>query len=120
MNQAILESIRSAVFGVQNHEDDRDWAYSLIHNIVGEVKKQLQPHDKLKPSSDEAVDHPVHYTSHASGVECIQVTEQFGFNLGNAIKYIWRADDKGRPLEDLKKARWYVDREIQRRLSLEG
>jgi len=39
-----------------------------------------------------------------------------GFCLGNAVKYIWRADEKGRDIEDLQKARWYLDREIQRRL----
>ena len=38
-----------------------------------------------------------------------------GFNLGNAITYIWRADEKGNAIEDLRKAAWYVEREIQRR-----
>lgn len=62
----------------------------------------------------DAVNHPGHYTSHPSGVECIQVTEHMSFCLGNAIKYIWRADLKGNAIEDLQKARWYVDREIAR------
>ncbi len=61
------------------------------------------------------VDHPPHYTSHPSGVECIDVAEHMGFNLGNALKYIWRADLKGDAIEDLRKARWYLDREIARR-----
>jgi hypothetical protein len=61
------------------------------------------------------VNHPNHYTSHPSGVEAIDITEAFNFNLGNAIKYIWRADLKGRAIEDLEKARFYVDREIKRR-----
>jgi len=67
--------------------------------------------------SDDAdeVNHPAHYTSHASGIECIDIAEHFGFNLGNVLKYIWRADDKGAPLQDLMKARWYLDREIHRR-----
>ena len=65
----------------------------------------------------EAVNHPKHYTSHPSGVECIQVTEHMGFNLGNAIKYIWRADLKHDAIEDLEKAAWYVNREIERRKS---
>lgn len=69
--------------------------------------------EKEVPS--EAVNHPAHYTNHPSGVECIQVTEHMGFCLGNAVKYIWRADDKGKAIEDLKKARWYIDREIERR-----
>jgi len=66
---------------------------------------------------DDVVNHPSHYTSHPSGVECIQVTEHMGFNLGNAVKYIWRADEKGAAIEDLRKAAWYVQREIQRRAS---
>lgn len=61
------------------------------------------------------VNHPTHYTAHPSGVECIQVTEYMGFCLGNAIKYIWRADLKQDAIEDLKKACWYLDREIERR-----
>lgn len=67
-----------------------------------------------KPVHD-AVNHPKHYTSHASGVECITITEHFGFNLGNVIKYLWRAEEKGAPIEDLKKAAWYLNREIQKR-----
>ncbi len=63
----------------------------------------------------DTVDHPQHYTAHPSGVECITVTEHFNFNLGNAIKYIWRADEKNNAIEDLKKARWYLDREIDKR-----
>jgi hypothetical protein len=37
------------------------------------------------------------------------------FNIGNAIKYLWRADEKGAPIQDLKKAAWYINREIRRR-----
>ena len=65
----------------------------------------------------DPVNHPDHYTRHPSGVECIQITEHMGFNLGNAVKYIWRADEKGNALQDLEKAAWYVNREIKRRLS---
>lgn len=64
---------------------------------------------------DDPVDHPAHYTSHPSGVECITITEHMGFNLGNALKYLWRADLKNDAIEDLKKARWYIEREIQLR-----
>jgi len=65
----------------------------------------------------DPVNHPKHYTSHPSGVECIEVTEHFNFNKGNAIKYIWRSSDKGKEVEDLRKARWYIDREIARILN---
>lgn len=66
-------------------------------------------------SVSDLINSPKHYTSHASGIECIQITEHYGFNLGNVIKYIWRAEEKGAPLDDLKKARWYLDREITKR-----
>jgi len=63
----------------------------------------------------DPVNHPNHYTTHPSGVECIQVTEHMNFNVGNATKYLWRAGLKTEnPVEDLKKARWYIEREIKR------
>jgi hypothetical protein len=66
---------------------------------------------------NDPVNHPPHYTRHPSGVEAIQITEHMNFCLGNAVKYIWRADLKLDAIEDLKKARWYLDREIARRES---
>jgi hypothetical protein len=67
----------------------------------------------------DIVNRPKHYTSHPSGIDCIQITEHMGFNLGNAIKYIWRCDLKKNDIEDLKKALWYVQREIEKRTKLE-
>ena len=66
------------------------------------------------------INHPKHYNSHLSGVECIDVVEHMTFNLGNAVKYIWRADQKGNPVEDVKKAAWYVKREIERLANLKA
>jgi hypothetical protein len=65
----------------------------------------------------DLVNNPPHYKSHPSGIECIQVTEHMGFCLGNAVKYIWRADEKGTAIQDLEKARWYINREIEKRNS---
>ena len=64
---------------------------------------------------NDPVNHPKHYTEHPSKIECIQITEHMGFNLGNAVKYIWRCDLKKDAIEDLKKAVWYVQREIAKR-----
>jgi len=64
----------------------------------------------------DAVNHPKHYTEHPSGVECIQITEHMNFCLGNATKYIWRAELKHDVIEDIDKAIWYLQREKQRRL----
>lgn len=65
----------------------------------------------------DMVNHPPHYTNHPSGVECIDITRHMGFNLGNVVKYVWRADLKGDQIEDLKKARFYLNNEIEK---LEG
>jgi hypothetical protein len=63
----------------------------------------------------DAVNNPKHYNSHPSGVEAITVCEHYGFNIGNAIKYLWRAGLKSADAtEDLKKASWYIQREIER------
>lgn len=61
----------------------------------------------------DPVNSPEHYRW--LPVEVIEITEKFSFTLGNVLKYVMRADHKGRPLEDLKKARWYLDREIAHR-----
>lgn len=63
----------------------------------------------------DVVNHPRHYNAHPSRVECIDIARHFGFSLGNVIKYVWRAGLKHeRALEDLKKARFYLDDEITR------
>jgi hypothetical protein len=69
----------------------------------------------------ETVDHPPHYNQHPAGIECIDVVEEMGFNIGNAIKYLWRAGLKPGTdnTEDLKKAAWYIDRE-EFRLEVRG
>ena len=61
----------------------------------------------------DPVNHPKHYTGHPSGIECIEITEHMGFCLGNAVKYIWRADLKNDAIEDLKKSIWFINREIE-------
>lgn len=68
----------------------------------------------------DLVNHPKHYTTHPSGIECITITRHMNFNRGNAIKYIWRAGDKGNEIEDLRKAQWYIADEIKRLEALCG
>lgn len=66
-------------------------------------------------TTSDQVNNPTHYTSHPSGVECIEITEHFPFNTGNAIKYIWRAGLKSdNAIQDLSKALFYIQREINR------
>ena len=70
----------------------------------------------------DMVNHPPHYTSDPSGVECIQITRHRNFNVGNAIKYLWRAglkkdgllNDTTKTIEDLRKSIFYIEDEIKR------
>jgi hypothetical protein len=73
------------------------------------MKQDTKPTTK---DSDQL--NPIHYKSHPSGVECIDITEHMPFLEGNAIKYIWRAKHKGREKQDLLKAIWYLQRRIKR------
>jgi hypothetical protein len=65
-------------------------------------------------SGPDMVNHPPHYNAHPSGIECISVVEHMDYNIGSAIKYLWRAGLKGKKKEDLEKAIWYIQREIGR------
>ena len=62
------------------------------------------------------VNHPKHYTSHPSGIECIEITEHYCFTIGNAIKYLWRAGIKNEgstnEIQDVQKAIWYVSKHL--------
>jgi hypothetical protein len=103
------------------------------HDTIGEMfgapSVQRRPVDSLHSESIEAGPpnhqlvveedpiNPSHYRRHPSGIECIDVVRHLNFNIGNAIKYLWRHMDKGTPIDDLKKAQWYIDDEIRR---LEG
>ncbi len=83
------------------------------------VKQKRNPDEKKVTFEDEFIAsyaQPAsdHYRMHPSGVECITVAEHFNFNLGNVLKYIWRAGHKDDMLEDLKKAHYYIERELIR------
>jgi hypothetical protein len=92
-----------------------------LNDLVNREMDRREARGEANPPEEEVNDlarykdtiNPVHYRAHPSGVECIQITEHMGFCLGNAIKYIWRADMKG-GREDLEKAIWYLQRELRR------
>ena len=86
--------------------------YELVPGFVPSASYSTQHSSHYTDS----VDHPPHYTDHPSGIECIEVTRHMNFNLGNALKYIWRAGKKSRDreIEDLRKAAWYIQDEIER------
>jgi hypothetical protein len=75
-----------------------------------------------KLNNNDMVNNPPHYTSDPSGVECITITRHRNFNIGNAIKYLWRNGLKdstqgealSKQIEDLEKAVFYINDEIKR------
>jgi hypothetical protein len=79
----------------------------IISSYLNSLPEQKKP---------EAINHPQHYGGSDSTYEAIKVIEawQLGFCLGNVVKYISRAGKKGNKLEDLKKAQWYLAREIEK------
>lgn len=99
---------------------------NLPRNTRCENRSELWKH--LKDSTftkveeeNDMVNHPSHYTSHPSGIECIEITRYYCFAIGNAIKYLWRAGlkkdaslkDKQKEIEDLQKAVWYINDRIK-------
>ena len=104
-----------AIF-IKNNNDE------LFAKINQEQKQQESNNMEKTPNITFAADttanlkdniNPPHYTSHPSGVECIQITRHMSFNIGNAVKYLWRFEDKN-GIEDLEKAIWYIKDEIER------
>ena len=97
----------------------KPYAYALM----SQARKQYinrrdealaQPKQRLEAPAPDMVNHPAHYK--AGGIETIDFIEakNLSYHLGNVVKYITRADLKGDRLENLKKAQWYLDREIQK------
>jgi len=97
--------------------DEVDMNLQEVKELVDVVTKPRRgrPAKQLSSSSShDSVNHPVHYTT--GGIETIDYIEakQLNYHLGNVVKYVSRAGKKSATLEDLKKAKWYLDREIQR------
>lgn len=75
---------------------------------------------RVEPKKRDMVNHPTHYNSHPSGIECIDIVRHHNFNIGNAIKYLWRCgikteegiDIEDKAIEDLQKAIFYIQDEI--------
>lgn len=83
-------------------------------DVVDACRERGKVHEGL-------VDHPLHYNQHPSGIECIEIARHYCFSIGNAIKYLWRAglkqevgkSDVAKEIEDLEKAKWYIDDRIK-------
>jgi len=87
----------------------------VFSRLVGSNNEPVSVNELLTEQVNDPVHRPKHYTDHPSGIECIQITEHMTFCLGNAVKYIWRANLKNEsPKQDLEKAIWYLERELEK------
>ena len=100
--------------------DSRNDNKSISYKLVDQYKpKDMEQKTEIKVDN---VNHPAHYNSHPSGIECIEIARHHNFNIGNAIKYLWRAglksekgmEDADKQVEDLRKAIFYINDEIER------
>ncbi len=102
-------STPSRTFSGEAFAPDQGIEIGLSASPAERARREMR--QKAEP---DPVNHPSHY-KHPSGIECIDVVEHLPFLRGNAIKYLWRAGEKGgrvQQIEDLRKAKWYIEREI--------
>ena len=109
---------------LNNDEEGTKSAISEMETAMCDVMQLLKcfidRNDKEQKADN--VNHPAHYNSHPSGIECIEIARHHNFNIGNSIKYLWRAglkseegmEDTDKQVEDLNKAIWYIQDEIKR------
>lgn len=100
-------SYQSNIFDCEELKDEMPQDYQ-------EIKEQQKVFEQGFTKNDP-VNHPSHYTSHPSGIECITITQHHNFCIGNMIKYLWRAGLKSSDteLQDCKKALWYLKKHIE-------
>lgn len=106
----------------QAHDSAGDWASAERtqgrQDPLRDLRRLAQgskdaPEVVPEAPAEDAIN-PAHYRRHPSGIECIEITRHMNFNVGNAVKYLWRYMDKDDPIENLQKAQWYIDDEIRR------
>lgn len=99
-----------------SEEDFKEWCKTGENPTLKKETKDDEIIYQSAPVAHDPINHPSHYTSDPSGVECIEITRHRNFNIGNAIKYLWRAGlkDGNSDIQDLQKAAWYINDEIKR------
>lgn len=124
------DSGNGAMTWVEKSGHPLDYLSSSATDVTSDLKPGFDMHDieesnrnhESHSESCSAVDHPEHYNSHPSGIECIDIARWHDFAIGNAIKYLWRCglkheegkEDTDKAIEDLEKAAWYINDEIQK------
>jgi hypothetical protein len=110
-----------AGFKIELVEQYSSQEYDQWRDAVQTIHTFLQPIFDVPKTKNDPVNHPTHYNSHPSGVECIEITRHYCFAIGNAIKYLWRAGlkhdadktERDKEIEDLEKAVWYINDRIK-------
>lgn len=104
------------VTACMSEEDFKEWCKTGENPTLKKETKDDEIIYQSAPVAHNPINHPKHYTSDPSGVECIEITRHRNFNIGNAIKYLWRAGlkDGNSDIQDLQKAAWYIQDEIKR------
>ena len=100
----------------RNYDKLMEKAFQVRHKLLDYLSDSNGPQ-----VANDSVNHPSHYTSHPSGMECIEIARHYCFSIGNVIKYLWRAglkkdaglEDRQKEIEDLKKAIWYINDRIK-------
>ncbi len=109
-------SVRELECECGNRDSDEGGALPICSNDCGRHMTETDGYCHPARGVEDVVNHPKHYNDHPSGVECIVIAEWMNYCLGQVLKYIWRAGIKSSAthIQDLEKARWYLDREINR------
>lgn len=105
------------LFGSQ---DDALSGLPGVDSGSGQVPELRDDGSECGVAMSDPVNHPKHYNSHPAGIECIDVIEELPYNIGAAIKYIWRVGLKGNAIQDLEKAQWHIQREVDRLKKRDG
>ncbi|MFD4608301.1 DUF3310 domain-containing protein [Streptomyces sp. NPDC058440] len=127
---AYTEQFRGWKGAITAYQEEEPFAYEVTFPTgysLGFAEEELSAEDltpyleivdeiaSFSAQVEDEINHPSHYTWLPGGVEVIDITELLPFNLGNVVKYVLRAGHKhDEPLTDLRKAAWYINREIER------
>lgn len=121
-HESLIKKVRELVLlmSSMNKESSNTQLTESCPCLPGEKDCEICDPDWMPSGSINMVNNPPHYNNHPSGIECIEITRHMSFNLGNVFKYLWRCGDKGKYLEDLKKAAWYLNDEIKTTQEAQG
>lgn len=110
---------------ITTDHDNQEYNVNDFSEIFKDTFEEVTPdvvdaHRSLNMVHEGLISHPLHYNQHPSGIECIEIARHYCFSIGNAIKYLWRAglkqevgkSDITKEIEDLEKAKWYIDDRI--------